>query len=81
MGGSRTKQHRRVTRRPSHGAQHVGRGGTGNVFKGEEAQAARDEAKKAGSAVTDDHGPVPPKPADDKGWAEKGKDFLFGHKK
>ncbi|KAH8905110.1 hypothetical protein BR93DRAFT_765309 [Coniochaeta sp. PMI_546] len=69
-----------VTRRPSHGAQHVGRGGTGNVFKGEEAQAAKDEAKKAGSAISDDAGRASPKP-DDKGWAEKGRDFLFGHKK
>lgn len=48
------------------------------MFKGEEAKAARDEAKKSGTAVVDDHGPVPPKP-DDKGWAEKGKEFLFGH--
>lgn len=67
-----------VTRRPSHGATHVGRGGTGNVFKGDEAQAAKDEAKKSGSAVSDDHGRSSPKP-DEKGWAEKGKEFLFGH--
>ncbi|KAJ9164606.1 hypothetical protein NKR19_g1271 [Coniochaeta hoffmannii] len=67
-----------VTRRPSHGATHVGRGGTGNVFKGDEAQAAKDEVKK-GSAISDDHhGRSSPKP-DDKGWAEKGKGFLFGH--
>lgn len=76
-----------MTRRPSHGAQHVGRGGTGNVFKGDEAEAARDEAKKAGSAISDDSGRASPKPGraspkpGDKGWAEKGKDFLFGHKK
>ncbi|KAB5551343.1 hypothetical protein GE09DRAFT_1059809 [Coniochaeta sp. 2T2.1] len=75
-----------VTRRPSQGAQHVGRGGTGNVFKGDDAQAARDEAKKAGSAVADEHhgraspGRNSPKPEGDKGWAEKGKDFLFGKK-
>ncbi|KAL0475727.1 hypothetical protein QR685DRAFT_57803 [Neurospora intermedia] len=36
-----------VVRRDSFGATHIGRGGTGNVFTAEDAQAAR-EAQKAG---------------------------------
>ncbi|KAJ4363750.1 hypothetical protein N0V85_009317 [Neurospora sp. IMI 360204] len=42
-----------VVRRDSFGATHIGRGGTGNVFTAEDAQAAR-EAQKAGHSVATD---------------------------
>lgn len=64
-----------VVRRPSHGATHIGRGGTGNVYNADEAQAARDESKN-GIAVADEPSPKNEEP----GWAEKGKQFLFGKK-
>jgi len=55
----------------------VGRGGAGNVFVpgSADAEAAKKELEKAGSAIADeatkDRGP---------GWAEKGKNLLFGKK-
>ncbi|KAK3940095.1 hypothetical protein QBC46DRAFT_261801 [Diplogelasinospora grovesii] len=96
-----------VVRRPSHGATHVGRGGTGNVFNPEEAQAAKREmlaADKNGgsSAISDDENKITrtttatnkrndKKDKSEKnnnrtqgeepsGWAEKGKNMLFGKK-
>ncbi|KAK3949427.1 hypothetical protein QBC32DRAFT_364261 [Pseudoneurospora amorphoporcata] len=107
-----------VVRRDSFGATHVGRGGTGNVFTAEDAQAAR-EAQKAGNHAAVDkedenhlhlhnllhlsrthngHGSnhkenkenkecaerhghhKGEKSESDLGWAEKGKNFLFGKK-
>lgn len=41
----------RVLRRPSHGAQHGGRGGAGNILKGEEAEKL---AEQNGQAIDDD---------------------------
>lgn len=64
----------RVTRRESHGATHVGRGGTGNVVvnhdEAEEGQQKKDES----AVIVDEESPKPEQP----GWAEKGKQFLFG---
>jgi hypothetical protein len=62
-----------VVRRSSQG--HVGRGGAGNVFVpgSEEAEAAKAEQDKSGSAVADER---PKSPS----WAEKGKNLLFGKK-
>ncbi|KAK1782084.1 hypothetical protein QBC45DRAFT_389990 [Copromyces sp. CBS 386.78] len=107
-----------VVRRESFGVTHVGRGGTGNVFTAEDAQAAR-EAQKAGNHAAIDkedgnhlhlHNLLHPsrthnghgsnhkenkeikesaerhghkkgeKSESDLGWAEKGKNFLFGKK-
>ena len=66
-----------VVRRASHGATHVGRGGTGNVFTPAEVDAAKKELETAVSAVVDE----PKKKSDEQpGWAEKGKNFLFGKK-
>ncbi|EFX01670.1 hypothetical protein CMQ_8136 [Grosmannia clavigera kw1407] len=72
-----------VTRRPSIGAAHVGRGGTGNVFKAEEVAAAED-----GSAIADDksstHSDERKKQHQhshshsNNGLAAKGKDWLLG---
>jgi hypothetical protein len=69
-----------VTRRPSTGAQHIGRGGGGNVFKPGSAEA--EEAKKAqdknDSAVADDaKDPKDPKGAN---VADKSKNWLLGKK-
>ncbi|KAK5663290.1 hypothetical protein OQA88_3717 [Cercophora sp. LCS_1] len=63
-----------VVRRESQGATHVGRGGTGNVFKAgsEEAEAAKKELEKGASAVED--------AVKQPGWAEKGRNLLFGKK-
>ncbi|KAK0731721.1 hypothetical protein B0H67DRAFT_549428 [Lasiosphaeris hirsuta] len=62
-----------VIRRSSHGATHVGRGGTGNVFhpNSEEEAAAKREQEKNGSAVDD---------TKEASWAEKGRNLLFGKK-
>jgi len=57
-----------VVRRPSHGA-HSGRGGAGNVLSPEDAKKA-----DHGSAIVDGDR------SQEKGWAEKGKDLLFGKK-
>jgi len=65
-----------VVRRPSRGATHVGRGGTGNVFTPAEEAAAKRELEKAASAIVDDQ----KKKTEEPGWAEKGKNFLFGKK-
>jgi hypothetical protein len=65
-----------VVRRSSKGATHVGRGGTGNVFTPAEEAAAKKELEKAASAIVDDH----KKKTEEPGWAEKGKNFLFGKK-
>ena len=82
----------RVARRPSQGATHVGRGGTGNVFNPEEIRAAEGDQAKDGSAAADDDDAedgaaaaggsganADPEPFKDQpGWAEKSKQFLFG---
>lgn len=62
-----------IQRRPSGGATHIGRGGTGNVFK-----AGSEDAEKAKHAQQHDHNAV----AEDKeeGLAAKGRNFLFGKK-
>ncbi|RKU42650.1 hypothetical protein DL546_002176 [Coniochaeta pulveracea] len=71
-----------VTRRPSHGATHIGRGGNGNVFKGDEAQAARDAARKGDSGVISDDEEKRRSRSRSPGWAEKSKQFLgLGHNK
>lgn len=65
-----------VVRRSSQGATHIGRGGNGNVFRtSEEADAAKKEQEKGASAIDD-------APAKDSsaGWAEKGKNLLFGRR-
>lgn len=41
----------RVARRESQGAQHSGRGGAGNVFKGEDAEQAKNAAAVGDSAL------------------------------
>ncbi|CCC06432.1 hypothetical protein SMACR_04823 [Sordaria macrospora] len=112
-----------VVRRDSFGATHIGRGGTGNVFTAEDAQAAREARKNGNSAVEKEdenhlhlHNLLHPsrthnghhgsgsnhhkenkvnkdtavaerqghkkgeKSESDLGWAEKGKNFLFGKK-
>lgn len=43
-----------VVRRNSFGATHIGRGGTGNVFTAEDAQAAREAQQKAGHGAASD---------------------------
>ncbi|KAJ4394588.1 hypothetical protein N0V93_003807 [Gnomoniopsis smithogilvyi] len=65
-----------VARRESQGAQHSGRGGAGNVFKG-------DDAEQAKQAVEDGHAVVDGKEKEEpKGLAAKGKAFLgLGGKK
>ncbi|KAM7209105.1 hypothetical protein V8F20_000714 [Naviculisporaceae sp. PSN 640] len=63
-----------VIRRDSKGASHIGRGGTGNVFNPEDAEKAKKEAEKSGSAVADDA------EKEKTSWTEKGKAFLFGKK-
>jgi len=74
----------RVERRPSQGATHIGRGGTGNVFK--EGTAEAKAAQKAqGSAVADDSASEDlnkskNKPKEEKSLAEKGKEWLLGKK-
>lgn len=60
----------RVTRRESQGAQHSGRGGAGNIFKGDDADYAR-QAAEDGHAVADEKEKEEPK-----GLAAKGKAFL-----
>ncbi|KAK3394088.1 hypothetical protein B0H63DRAFT_517243 [Podospora didyma] len=69
-----------VIRRQSHGAQHVGRGGNGNVFNAnsEDAAAANKEQDKASSAIDDDGTAV--QPPRSPGWAEKGRNLIFGKK-
>lgn len=56
----------RVARRDSLGAQHSGRGGAGNIFKGDEAEQAQHASND--SAVDDKEMP--------KGLAAKGKALL-----
>ncbi|KAH6853789.1 hypothetical protein B0I37DRAFT_349197 [Chaetomium sp. MPI-CAGE-AT-0009] len=98
-----------VVRRPSHGAMHVGRGGTGNVVKeasppakspvpstaavpekpASPTPAVAVEREKSRSPVTGDDGKedsegddvaVPARRPEEIGWAEKGKNLLFGKK-
>ncbi|KAI7787121.1 hypothetical protein LA080_001214 [Diaporthe eres] len=57
-----------VVRRESQGAQHAGRGGAGNVFKGEEAAQAKHASND--SAIEDKV----------EGLAAKGKALFFGKK-
>lgn len=67
-----------MTRTESHGATHFGRGGTGNVaINPDEAEDDRQQRQKGGdeSAVVDDDGESLGKSP---GWAERGKQFLFG---
>lgn len=65
-----------VARRESQGAQHSGRGGAGNVFKGDDAEQAK-EAVEEGSAISDGKEEKEPK-----GLAAKGKALLgLGGKK
>lgn len=68
----------RVVRRSSKGATHIGRGGTGNVFTPAEKEAAEKELEKAASAIVDDQ--KKSLKTEEPGWAEKGKNFLFGKK-
>lgn len=65
-----------IARRESQGAQHSGRGGAGNVFKG-------DDAEQAKQAVADGHAVVDGKEKEEpKGLAAKGKALLgLGGKK
>jgi hypothetical protein len=70
-----------VTRRESHGATHVGRGGTGNVVvnpdeaeEGQQHPQQHQQKKDESAVVVDEESPKPEQP----GWAEKGKQFLFG---
>lgn len=57
-----------VARRESTGAQHSGRGGAGNFFKGDDAE----QAKHASNSSAIDEKP--------EGLAAKGKAFLLGKK-
>lgn len=69
-----------ITRRESHGAQHSGRGGAGNVFKGDEAEQGR-RAVEDGHVIADDKdkGELKGEP---KGLAAKSKALLgLGGKK
>ncbi|KAK0618356.1 hypothetical protein B0T17DRAFT_618954 [Bombardia bombarda] len=72
-----------VVRRSSQGATHIGRGGGGNVFNPEDAQTAKKEQEKGASAIADDGPAKTPaktsvKKSDEPGWAEKGRNLLFG---
>jgi hypothetical protein len=62
----------------------MGRGGAGNVFQqgSDEAIAAKKELEKAASAVVDDGKKEEGKDGkkEEAGWAEKGKNLLFGKK-
>jgi hypothetical protein len=71
-----------VIRRDSQGATHIGRGGSGNVFNAgsEEAEAAKRELEKAASAVVGDKEEGKKGEEKEPGWAEKGKNLLFGKK-
>ncbi|KAL1856248.1 hypothetical protein VTK73DRAFT_8412 [Phialemonium thermophilum] len=100
-----------VPRRMSHGATHVGRGGTGNVVSQELVDAAEEEVARDEAAILDTESPkgstdsLPStqqkshekhekhEKQQDKqqreqhhhhshagGWAEKGRQFLFGKK-
>lgn len=60
---------------------HGGRGGAGNIYHSEEeeAKAAKlreEEAKKIAKPPPVDHSKI-----DYRGWADKGKDLLFGRSK
>ena len=72
-----TNKDRRITRRESNGAAHVGRGGTGNVFKVSSDEAKAAKLARDASAVDDDS---LKKGDGELGWAEKGKNHLFGKK-
>lgn len=61
-----------MTRRESHGATHVGRGGTGNVVSADEVEVEEAQMKQDESAVADEEETKEP------GWAERSKQFLFG---
>ncbi|KAK1752432.1 hypothetical protein QBC47DRAFT_363207 [Echria macrotheca] len=76
-----------VIRRDSQGATHIGRGGSGNVFNAgsDEAEAAKRELEKAASAVVGGDKEDGKKGGEQQekeaaGWAEKGKNLLFGKK-
>lgn len=65
-----------MARRESHGAQHSGRGGAGNVLKGEESEMAEQARQAANDSAVDDNKDEP------KGLAAKGKALLgLGPKK
>lgn len=68
-----------MARRESQGAQHSGRGGAGNVLKGEEAEKAEKARQAAGDSAIDDK---PENKEEPKGLAAKGKALLgLGWKK
>lgn len=66
--------------RPSNGEYHGVRGGAGNVFKPSEAEqfAAREYEERV---KYDRSVPVIHERHDYRGWADKGKDFLFGRRR
>lgn len=66
---------------PSHTEFHGGRGGAGNIYPPEEEEASvakqrEDEAKQKAKPPPVDHSKI-----DYRGWADKGKDLLFGRSK
>lgn len=65
-----------MARRESHGAQHSGRGGAGNVLKGEDSEQAEQARQAAGDSAVDDKEGKDNKD-EPKGLAAKGK-ALFG---
>lgn len=68
-----------MARRGSQGVQHSGRGGAGNVLKGEEADKAEKARQTAGDSAIDDK---PENKDEPKGLAAKGMALLgLGGKK
>jgi hypothetical protein len=63
-----------VTRRPSSGAQHAGRGGAGNVFRSDEVddELSRRRSNTSDNAISDENDSV--------SHANKGKKWFFGKK-
>ncbi|KAK0734250.1 hypothetical protein B0T26DRAFT_746186 [Lasiosphaeria miniovina] len=78
---TRARQDVEPVQRTAQPFSHVGRGGTGNVFtadaNGSDASLAKKEQEISGSSSPTPDSASRPEPRDI-GWAEKGKNFLFG---
>ncbi|KAL3417961.1 hypothetical protein PVAG01_10971 [Phlyctema vagabunda] len=64
-------------RRESGGTQHVGRGGAANIFKPSKEDLERSRKEDSAVLIDDDERP---QGQGQKGFAEKGKDWLLGKK-
>jgi len=70
--------------RPASGEFHGGRGGAGNVVMAseiEEENKREEEEEKKKLAAKQKQPPVDHSKIDYRGWADRGKDLLFGKKK